>query len=176
MTLGTAVLALGLAFAGGKEKHEHREHGAHVHGHGHLDIAFEGAKGRIELRAPSEAFYGFEHEATTAAQKKAVEEAFVKLEKQIGKMIVFEKSLECSFVKRQIETRRETQESGHSETIGAFDIRCKKSPLATKVIFRLRSVFPRLQDVEGTILIDALQKSVDIEKDEVSLVLQSLGG
>ena len=57
----------------------HRELGAHVHGHGTLNIAIEDKRVSMELEAPGMDIVGFEHAATTAAQKAAVEEAKTQL-------------------------------------------------------------------------------------------------
>lgn len=51
-------------------------HGAHSHGHGRLAIAFDNALGTIELTAPGDSVYGFEHEAKKKADKAKVEKAF----------------------------------------------------------------------------------------------------
>jgi hypothetical protein len=57
----------------------HRELGAHVHGHGTLNIAIEDKRVSMELEAPGMDIVGFEHAATTAAQKSAVEKAKTQL-------------------------------------------------------------------------------------------------
>ena len=53
----------------------HRELGAHVHGHGTLNIAIEDGRVSMELEAPGMDIVGFEHAASTDAQKSAVEKA-----------------------------------------------------------------------------------------------------
>jgi hypothetical protein len=52
---------------------------AHVHGVSHLQIAVEGARVEIELRAPGADIVGFEHAAASDADKAAQEKALVRL-------------------------------------------------------------------------------------------------
>src|SRR5690606_15468836 len=58
---------------------QHRQLGPHVHGQGTLDVAIEGKKIAMELVVPGMDIVGFEHIATTDAQKAAVEKAKAKL-------------------------------------------------------------------------------------------------
>lgn len=70
--------ALGLAFiafAAPANAETKRQLSAHEHGAGVLDIAIEGKKVNLELEAPGHDIVGFEHAATTATQKAAVEKA-----------------------------------------------------------------------------------------------------
>lgn len=53
----------------------HREAGAHVHGQGSLAIAVENGAVEMELEAPGMDIVGFEHEATSDADKAAVAKA-----------------------------------------------------------------------------------------------------
>lgn len=52
---------------------------AHVHGVSHLQIAVEGARVEIELRAPGADIVGFEHVAASDADKAAEEKALERL-------------------------------------------------------------------------------------------------
>lgn len=59
---------------------EHRELGPHVHGHGTLNIAIEGSKLSMELEVPGMDIVGFEHAATSDADKATVDKATKLLE------------------------------------------------------------------------------------------------
>ncbi len=61
----------------------HRELGAHVHGHGTLNIAIEDKRLSMELEAPGMDIVGFEHAASTDAQKAVVEKAKALLQKPL---------------------------------------------------------------------------------------------
>lgn len=63
---------------------EHRELGAHVHGHGTLNIAIEDKRLSMELEVPGMDIVGFEHEASTDAQKTSVTKATTLLEKPLA--------------------------------------------------------------------------------------------
>lgn len=155
-----------------KESHHHREHGAHQHGHGELSIAFEGTKGRLEFKTPADSIYGFEHEPKTVAQKKKVEEASKKFESSIGEMVKWDASLGCKYANAKTETLRDKDEANHSEFSASFDIVCDKSPAGTTVTFDFPRVFPKLRDVDATVLVDNLQKSADIKKPGTPLDLK----
>lgn len=152
------------------EKHSHREHGAHVHGAAELSVAFDGPQGKIEFKSPSESVFGFEHAAKTAADKKAVDDAFKKFETNIAEMISFEKSLECQFSKEKIEVVFEGK--NHSNTAAAFTVRCNKSPVGTKLQFNIQKHFPKIKDIDAQILADSVQKSVEIKSSGTSAELK----
>ena len=76
---GLAAAAFILVSPALADEVEHRQLGPHVHGQGTLDIAIEGKKISMDLVAPGMDIVGFEHIATTDAQKQAVEKAKAKL-------------------------------------------------------------------------------------------------
>jgi hypothetical protein len=57
-----------------------RQHRAHVHGAGTLNLVQEGKRVHIELEIPGMDIVGFEHQARTASQKQAVQDAVAVLE------------------------------------------------------------------------------------------------
>lgn len=152
------------------EKNQHREHGAHVHGSADLSIAFDGPQGKIELKSPSEGFFGFEHVAKSAADKKAVDQAFKKLETQISDMVRFEKNLNCQFSKDKFDVNFEGK--NHSDTTAAFFVTCDKSPAGSTITFQIQKHFPRLKDVDAQIIVDSVQKSTEIKNDGTSVELK----
>ena len=62
---------------------EHRELGAHVHGRGTFNIAIEGNRAALELKAPGMDIVGFESAPAGDAQKAAVEKAKATLAKPL---------------------------------------------------------------------------------------------
>ncbi len=68
-----------IAYAAGKEnKHQH---GAHVHGEAVLNLVVEAKTVVVELQTPAVNILGFEHEPSTAEQRKVVEKAVQLLKK-----------------------------------------------------------------------------------------------
>ncbi|MBX2988765.1 MAG: DUF2796 domain-containing protein [Bdellovibrionaceae bacterium] len=150
----------------------HREHGAHEHGHGDLAIAFDGNNGRVELKAPSESIYGFEHAAKTDKQKKQIDDAFAKLESKIGEMVAFDPELKCAFTKDGIEIVRENDKSSHSEVRAAFKVACEKSPLGRSLTLDVAKQFPKLRHTQVTVLTDSVQKSAELGKKSLTIELK----
>ncbi|MCD7061027.1 ZrgA family zinc uptake protein [Pelagibacterium xiamenense] len=64
------ALLTGVAFA-----QDHRQLGSHIHGSGSLDIAIEGDHIALALEAPAFDVVGFETEATSEAQREAIDRA-----------------------------------------------------------------------------------------------------
>ncbi|GIL18841.1 MAG: hypothetical protein BroJett040_25920 [Oligoflexia bacterium] len=144
------------------EAGEHREQGKHEHGHGQVAIAFEGGHGMISLDTPAESILGFEHQAKSEKDKKAETDAFSKLEKSIGEMIVFAPALKCQFLKDKIERKIQ---GNHSDIEASFHVQCEKSPMGTPISFSFQKVFPKLRDVKVQFIAEKVQKSLDVKKD-----------
>lgn len=149
---------------------EHREHGAHVHGKGTLAIGFEDKKGEIDFTTAAIGIVGFEHDATSAKDKKTKDDAFAKFESQIGKMIQLDPSLNCKLAKKTMAMQKDS-DGDHSDFIAAFTVECAKSPIGSTVTFDF-SMWPGLHDVDGMVLAGALQKSVEIKQKPVKLLLK----
>jgi hypothetical protein len=71
-----AIATLAAATATAQES---RELGSHEHGVGQLDIAFEGDRIAMELRAPGADIVGFEHAAESAEDRAALDAAVARL-------------------------------------------------------------------------------------------------
>jgi hypothetical protein len=148
---------------------EHREHEAHVHGSGNLGIAFDGTKGKIGFKIPSESIFGFEHVAKSEKDKKAMDEGLKKLETKISEMIVFDQNLGCKFSKEKINVINHGQ---HGDTVAAFSVDCEKSPLGSKVTFNFQNFFPGIKDLDINVLIGSIQKSIEAKKSGTTLELK----
>lgn len=155
-----------------KEKDHHREHGAHKHGSGTLGIAFEEAKGRLELKAPSESIIGFEYIAQKEKDKKTQESQLAKLEASISEMVSFESALKCVVSKNKIEIVKDEQEANHSDTLAVFDVVCEKAPIGSKITFNIQKFFPKLQDLDVQIIAGNVQKSVEARKNGTSVEIK----
>ncbi len=170
------------ATASANSKKEHRHHGAHVHGTATLNIAFDQLKGRVEFKSASEAVIGFEHAAKSEKDKKKINDTIAKFATGIGSMIQFEEALGCIFSKGKIEVVTEEdhddsskghveRQGEHSDFVANFTIECKKEVKGTKVVFDF-SQFKDLKDLDITLLVGDLQKSIEVKRKPVSVELK----
>ncbi|MGU9858888.1 DUF2796 domain-containing protein [Pseudomonas sp. LF245] len=72
LALPFALLPLAVAHAHEEHDHEHGSLGAHEHGVGRLNAVLDGQDLELELDSPAMNLVGFEHVATTAADKAKV--------------------------------------------------------------------------------------------------------
>ena len=94
-TAALLVVGVGVALPAWTAQAQHRELGPHQHGHGTLNIAIEGGRVSMELDVPGADIVGFEHAATTKAQRAAVEKAKTQLAEPLS-LFVVPKSAGCS--------------------------------------------------------------------------------
>ncbi len=81
LLLALPFALLPLAAAQAHDDHEHGSLGKHEHGVATLNVALEGSTLEIELQSPAMNIVGFEHAATSEADKKTVATARALLEK-----------------------------------------------------------------------------------------------
>ena len=146
-----------------------REQGAHSHGAGKISMAFDGKKGRIEVHAPAESIYGFEHQAKSAKDKKKKEDGLAKLEKQIGDMVVFKPELKCEIKKDIFEVM---QKDHHADIEAEFNVTCEEAPAGSTVVFNVQKVFPRFKEATVDVLVDSVQKSLTVKQNGTDLELK----
>jgi len=83
-----------------------RQLDAHEHGVGQLDIAFDGQQIAMELHAPGADIVGFEYEATSAADRAAVDTAVATLARPLD-LFVLPPRAACSVVQASAELEGE---------------------------------------------------------------------
>ena len=154
----------------------HRKHSAHQHGSGQLSIAFDKNKGRAELKTSAASVIGFEHTAKTARHKKLQNDQLTTLESKISDMLQFETDLNCKISKEKIQIIKDADEAKaaqaeHSDVLAVFNIECAKSPAGSKITFNFRKFFKNLEDLDVQILVDDLQKSLEVKNTNVSVTL-----
>ena len=169
MKLFAIILFLSCAVSAHK-KSEHREHAIHAHGAGALGIAFEGTKGSIEFKIPSESIFGFEYKAKSDQDKKTRDDALAKLENKISEMLEFDPSLNCKIQKEKIEVVAET--SKHSDVVATYSVMCDKSPVGSEVTFNFQKQFPKIKGLGVQFIADNMQKSVEATKNNTKLPLR----
>lgn len=183
------ALAIGLFF-GVSVPSEAASPGAHVHGEGEINIAVEGTRAKVELRAPSESIYGFEHEARSAADKKKRAAAMELLETRMHRMVLFDPALGCKFSdakvvekkekghgnekradKREKHSHGDKHSAEHREVHAEYNVNCQR-PLAGSVVrFAVTKSFPNLEKVRVQGLSEKKQSGVEIVKDRGNLQL-----
>lgn len=150
---------------------DRRHENAHEHGSGNLGIAFEGAVGKMDFKIPSESIFGFEHEAKTEKQKSAQKAGLKALSEKIESLIVFDPALKCKVSIDKVEVVRE-KKSSHSETVAAYGVKCDKSPLGTSIIFNFQKEYPKIKDLDVEVVVDNLQKSMEVKNLGAKLELK----
>lgn len=148
-----------------------KEHVAHVHGRAKLNIAFEGAQGQVQFESPASSIVGFEYQAKIAKDRKLQKDQLDLFEKNISAMILFEADLKCVFKTKELQVEQDIKNKIHAEVHAEFNVTCLKSPKGSKITFSIQKYFPKLNEVQGQIIVDDIQKSADIEKvgDSVEL-------
>lgn len=120
--LGIAVSLASLFVAPALAEGEKRELGAHEHGHSALNVAIEGDRIEMELMAPGADIVGFEHEAESAEDKAAVEQAEAKLGEPLSLFGIADAAgcvVETAAV--EIEGEEHHDEHGHGDEAHAHD-------------------------------------------------------
>lgn len=84
LALPFALLPLAVAHAHDEHDHEHGSLGAHEHGVGRLNAVLDGQALELELDSPAMNLVGFEHLATTPADKAKVAAARKQLENPVA--------------------------------------------------------------------------------------------
>jgi hypothetical protein len=84
LALPFALLPLAVAHAADEHDHEHGSLGAHEHGVGRLNAALDGQTLELELDSPAMNLVGFEHIATSDADKAKVAATRAQLEKPLA--------------------------------------------------------------------------------------------
>ncbi|WLH06454.1 DUF2796 domain-containing protein [Pseudomonas lurida] len=84
LALPFALLPLAAAHAHDDHDHEHGSLGAHEHGVGRLNAVLDGQALELELDSPAMNLVGFEHPATTAADKAKVAAVRKQLENPVA--------------------------------------------------------------------------------------------
>lgn len=108
LALPFALLPLAIAHAAGHDHdhdHEHAEHGslgAHEHGVAQLNAVFEGKTLELELESPAMNLVGFEHAATSAADKAKVAAAHSSLQQPLALFGL--EATDCKVTKQALES------------------------------------------------------------------------
>lgn len=137
---------------------------AHEHGTATISLAIEGGTAEIEFEASAEGVLGFEHKATTAADRKKAEAALTILRQRFGEMVLFDAAAACKIATRKVEVEQEQGEN-HSEIRAAYSVACAKPLSGTKVQFGVTKMFPRIRVVAVQVLNGAQHTGLAVKED-----------
>jgi hypothetical protein len=166
-----------VALAGGKG------HKAHEHGTASVNIVGEANTVTIQLESPSEAIYGFEHEAKKPADIKKRDEAVEKLKSNADKMFILDTSLSCKLIEATVnpfvteaqeakEDKKHKHKKGtHSEVHATFKFECGKPVAGSEVKFAAKAQFKSLRKLKVQTLSGETQSGSTIVNDAGSAKL-----
>jgi Protein of unknown function (DUF2796) len=167
-----AILSATSAFA----QEAKRDLGAHVHGQGALDIAIEGTRLVMELRAPGADIVGFEGKAETPEAKNAEAAVIAILEKPLA-LFGLPAAAQCRLVSAKVTVGEDDDdghtkqaapskageapapaakeahaEHDHSEYHADYEFACAKPDLLTAIDIGFFKAFPKAQKLTVQII------------------------
>ncbi|MBZ9811867.1 MULTISPECIES: DUF2796 domain-containing protein [unclassified Mesorhizobium] len=163
---GVAAGMLIIASAAYAEE-EHRELGPHVHGQGTLTLVTEANNVQMEFSAPGMDIVGFEYEAETAREKKAVEVALADLREPF-KLFVLPEPADCTVTSADVRmvagehedhdaaaetdhsAEGEEHEGRHTEFRATYALACADAAQITSIYFPFFDRFPEAEKLDVT--------------------------
>jgi hypothetical protein len=180
---------------------ERRELGAHEHGHSVLNIAIEGGSIAMELIAPGADIVGFEHAASTAEQRAAVEQADAVLADPLTLFVLPAAAgcaLESAVVALETEDHEDEnehdadaeehadvedhdaegeehgREASHSEFHAEYAISCASPDHLGSIGFAFFEPFPGAREIEVTVITENGQTRYEVERAAPRIDLKGL--
>jgi len=194
ITFALAALAVAsLAAVSGRAEDEHRELGPHVHGHGTLNIAVVDKRVSMELEVPGMDIVGFEHAATSADQKAAVEKATAQLGKPLD-MFKLPKAAGCSVADANVAIEAEhhhdgddddhdehadadhdhDEHAGHNEFHVTYALDCSEPASLTSITFDYFKMFSGAHDLTVNVVTAKAQNKYEVSRDKPDLDLDGM--
>lgn len=163
-------------------------HAPHEHGTAKIDIGVQDTSATIHVEVPAMSFYGFEHEAKKAEDKKAMNAAVEKFKKNINQIVKLDYSLGCTFSPNKIDPfakddedednnvkdpkdKKSKTEGIHGEFKAEYTIKCQKKISGSKVTFGFHKYFPNINSIQAQGLSDSSQAATKILNDKGFLQL-----
>lgn len=174
LALPFALLPLAIAHAADEHDHDH-EHGslgAHEHGVARLDVAQEGTTLELDLNTPAMNIVGFEHAATTEADKAKLAAAREALLKPHGLFNVPE-AAQCSVISQKLtsplfgdkdeDDDGDADEHEHSEIHAHYQFTCNVPAVLTKLdLSQLFTTFPATQKIQVQLITSKRQLGAEV--------------
>lgn len=190
LALPFALLPLAVAQAAVEHDHDHDEHGslsAHEHGVGRLNAALDGQTLELELQSPAMNLVGFEHAATTDADKAKVAAVRAQLEKPLV-LFNLPKAAGCVIATQELESPlfgdkpdaddhdEEDAKDGHehhhdhSEIHAHYQFSCSApGALKTLDLATIFNTFPATQKIQVQLISPSGQQGVEVTAKAAAL-------
>ena len=154
-------------------------HKAHVHGLAKVALAIETpTTANIDLDVAGDSIMGFEHPATTAKDKKTMEDSFNKLKTGAASVIKFDPVLKCVITAKEVGLEKEeapkgtpTEHGQHADVNASYTVKCEKPLSGSKIQVGLIALFPKVKSANLEILTATgqIQQNVKGEHDSVTI-------
>ena len=186
LALPFAMLPLAVAHAADEHDHEHGSLSAHEHGVGRLNAALDGQTLELELESPAMNLVGFEHAATTDADKAKVAAVRAQLEKPLV-LFNLPKAAGCVVATQELESplfgdkpdadddHDEDAKDGehhhdHSEIHAHYQFSCS-APGALKNLdlANIFNTFPATQKIQVQLISPSGQQGVEVTAKAAAL-------
>lgn len=134
----------------------------------------------IELHAPSESIFGFEHAPNGKKEEAAEREALQLLRAKIADYLGLTADLKCSVLVHKVEVEREHEDDDHedkkdhahhekhsgehSEVEAEYGFKCEKPIEGLSLDVDFAKGFPRIQTLEVQVLKSSTQNHVTLKK------------
>jgi hypothetical protein len=187
-TIVLLVAGAGIALPAWTAQAQHRELGPHQHGHGTLNIAIEGGRVSMELDVPGADIVGFEHAATTKAQRAAVEKAKAQLAVPLS-LFVLPKSAGCSLKQANVKIEgaeeakaeqakdtpagapKEQGDAEHSDFNAEYVLECTAVDKLTSIEFPYFRRFSGAEELEVNLVTAKGQSKFEVKRSKPRLDL-----
>ena len=185
LALPFALLPLAVAHAADEHDHEHGSLGAHEHGIGRLNAALDGQTLELELEGPAMNLVGFEHAATTDADKAKVASVRAQLEKPLV-LFNLPKAAGCVVAMQELESplfgdkphadddhdkdAKDEHHHDHSEIHAHYQFTCA-APGALKNLdlANIFNTFPATQKIQVQLIGPSGQQGVEVTAKAAAL-------
>jgi len=185
LALPFALLPLAVAQAADEHDHEHGSLGAHEHGVGRLNAALDGQTLELELESPAMNLVGFEHAATTDADKAKVAAVRAQLEKPLT-LFNLPKAAGCVVAMQTLESplfgdkpgadhdhdeeAKDEHHHDHSEIHAHYQFTCAvPGALKTLDLANIFNTFPATQKIQVQLIGPSGQQGVEVTAKAAAL-------
>ncbi|PYY68319.1 zinc-binding protein [Pseudomonas jessenii] len=185
LVLPFAMLPLAVAHAADEHDHEHGSLGAHEHGVGRLNAALDGKTLALELESPAMNLVGFEHVASSDADKAKVAAARARLEQPLA-LFNLPTAAGCVVENQELESplfgdapdadddhdedAKDEHHHDHSEIHAHYQFTCA-TPAALKTLdlANIFNSFPATQKIQVQLISPSGQQGVEVTAKSAAL-------
>jgi hypothetical protein len=185
LALPFAMLPLTVAHAAAEHDHEHASLGAHEHGVGRLNAALDGKTLELELESPAMNLVGFEHVASSDADKAKVAAARALLEQPLA-LFNLPKAAGCTVENQELESplfgdkpdadddhdedAKDEHHHDHSEIHAHYQFTCATpGALKTLDLANIFNSFPATQKIQVQLIGPSGQQGVEVTAKSAAL-------